>query len=240
MNQAGCHDLPGIGIHVDDGGVGRLAVVVVNGARMRDLRRLKQACVRAASSNGWAEPLLLPTSARDPGAAPAVRALGLGAAMVVGVGGDGSVRACAHVLAGTGVPVAIVPAGWANLVAGALGLPGRLEAAVAVAFGGRDRSIDLASAADVTFAAMAGIGLDAAVVGATPAMAKRLVGWPAYAAAATSQLHRRPATFTVQLGGGAPVTRLARSVAVGDCRQLPGGVPVMADARLDTPTLGVA
>src|SRR5258708_25580243 len=112
MNQAGCHDLPGIGITVDDGGVGRLGVVVVNGARMRDLRRLKQACVRAASSNGWAEPLLLPTSARDPGAAPAVRALGLGAAMVVGVGGDGTVRACAHVLAGTGVaPAGLAPGG---------------------------------------------------------------------------------------------------------------------------------
>src|SRR5258708_20859728 len=98
MNQAGCHDLPGIGITVDDGGVGRLAVVVVNGARMRDLRRLKQACVRAASSNGWPEPLLPPTSPRDPGAAPPVRALGLVAALVVGVGRDRTVRASAHVL----------------------------------------------------------------------------------------------------------------------------------------------
>jgi diacylglycerol kinase family enzyme len=240
MNQAGRYDLPGNGITGDDGGVGRLAVVVVNGARMRDLRRLKQACMRAASGNGWAEPLLLPTSAVDPGAGPAVRALGLGAAMVVGVGGDGTVRACAHVLAGTGVPLAIVPAGSANLVARALGVPGRLEAAVAVAFGGRDRSIDLASASDVTFAAMAGIGLDAAVVGATPAFAKRLVGWPAYAAAATSQLHGRPATFTLQLDGGAPVSRLARSVVVGNCGLLPGGFPIMPDARLDDGMLDVA
>ncbi len=220
--------------------MGRLAVVVVNGARMRDLRRLKQACMQAATANGWAEPLLLPTSASDPGAGPAAQALDLGAAMVVAVGGDGTVRACAHVLAGTDVPLAIVPAGSANLVARALGLPGRLEAAVAVAFGGRDRRIDVASAGDMTFAAMAGIGLDAAVVSATPAMAKRLVGWPAYAAAATSQLHRRPATFTLRLDGGAPLIRLARSVAVGNCGLLPGGFPIMPDARLDDGILDVA
>ena len=60
-----------------------------------------------------------------------------------------------------------------------------------MAFGGRDRRIDLASADGMTFAAMAGIGLDAAVVGATPAVAKRLAGWPAYAAAAAGQLHGR-------------------------------------------------
>jgi diacylglycerol kinase family enzyme len=237
---AECHDLPGNGITGDDGGVGRLAVVVVNGARMRDLRRLKQACLQAASANGWAEPLLLPTSASDPGAGPAARALDLGAAMVVAVGGDGTVRACAHVLAGTDVPLAIVPAGAANLVARALGLPGRLEAAVAVAFGGRDRRIDVASAGDVTFAAMAGIGLDAAVVRATPAVAKRLVGWPAYAAAATSQLHGRPATLTLRIDGGAPVSRPARSVAVGNCGLLPGGFPIMPDARLDDGMLDVA
>jgi diacylglycerol kinase family enzyme len=240
VNQADWYDLPGNGVTGDDGGVGRLAVVVVNGARMGDLRRLKQACGPAASANGWAEPLLLPTSASDPGAGPAIRALDLGAAMVVAVGGDGTVRACAHVLAGTDVPLAIVPAGSANLVARALGLPGRLETAVAVAFGGRDRRIDLASAGDVTFAAMAGIGLDAAVVGATPAMAKRLFGWPAYAAAATSQLRGRLATFTMRLDGGAPFIRPARSVAVGNCGLLPGGFPIMPDARLDDGMLDVA
>ncbi len=207
---------------------------------MRDLRRLRQACGRAASGAGWAEPVLLPTSADDPGAGPAGQALELGAAMVVAVGGDGTVRACAQALAGTDVPLAIVPAGSANLVALALGLPGRLEAAVAVAFGGRDRRIDLATAGDMTFAAMAGIGLDAAVVGATPAVAKHLAGWPAYAAAAVGQLHMRPAAFRLRLDGGAPLTGPARSVAVGNCGLLPGGFPIMPDAQLDDGMLDVA
>ena len=214
--------------------------MVVNGARMRDLRRLRQACRQAASANGWAEPVLLPTSAADPGTGPAGRALQLGAAMVVAVGGDGTVRACAHALAGTDVPLGIVPAGSANLVARALGLPGRLESAVTVAFGGRDRRIDAASAQEMTFAAMAGIGLDAAVVGASAVAAKRLAGWPAYAAAAAGQLHRRPATFTLRLDGGAPLTGPARSIAVGNCGLLPGGFPIMPDARLDDGMLDVA
>lgn len=220
--------------------MGKLAVVVINGARMRDLRRLRQVCLRAAASYGWAEPVLLPTSAADPGSGPARQALELGAALVVAVGGDGTVRACAQVLGGTGVPLAIVPAGSANLVALALGLPGRLDPAVTVAFGGQDRRIDLAAAEDMTFAAMAGIGLDAAVVGATPAAAKRLLGWPAYAAAAVGQLHRRPATFSVRLDGSAPLIGPARSIAVGNCGLLPGGFAIMPDAQLDDGMLDVA
>ena len=215
-------------------------MVVVNGARMPDLRRLRQACRLAAASNGWAEPVLLPTSAGDPGCGPAHQALELGAAMVVAVGGDGTVRACAQVLGGTGVPLAIVPAGSANLVAMALGLPRRLNPAVAAAFGGRDRRIDLASADGMTFAAMAGMGLDAAVVGATPAAAKQLAGWPAYAVAAAGLLHRRPAAFTLRLDDRAPVNGPARSVAVGNCGLLPGGFPIMPEAQLDDGMLDVA
>jgi diacylglycerol kinase family enzyme len=227
-------------VDVDDGQVARIAVVVVNGARMRDLRRLRQACGRAASSFGWAEPVLLATSAADPGAGPAREALTLGAALVVAVGGDGTVRACAQALAGADVPLGIVPAGSANLLALALGLPGRLESAVAVAFGGEDRRIDVATAGDMTFAAMAGIGLDAAVVGATPGAAKQLAGWPAYAAAAVGQLRRRPATFNVRLDGSAPLIGTARSVTVGNCGLLPGGFPIMPDAQLDDGMLDVA
>ena len=218
-----------------------LAVVVVNGARVRDVYRLRRACADAASAHGWAAPLVLSTTPADSGTGMARRALEVGAALVVAAGGDGKVRACAQVQAGTGVPLAIVPAGSANLTANALGIPGRMEAALRVGFGGRDRRIDLASAAGWTFVAMAGIGLDAAVVGATPSSVKRLAGWPAYAAAAaaTGLLLRRPATFSVRLDGRDPVIRRARSVTVGNSGALPGGFSIMPDARLDDGVLDV-
>jgi diacylglycerol kinase family enzyme len=220
-------------------GTGGLAAVVVNGARVRDADRLRDACQRAAAAAGWQPPLLLPTTRDDLGTGQASRAVQAGAGLVIVVGGDGTVRACAQALAGNGVPLAIVPVGSANLTARALGLPGRLVPALEVAFGGQDRRIDLGSADGAAFAAMAGIGLDAAVVAGARGLAKRLVGWPAYAVAATGQLLRRPVTFTIRIDGGEPLTRLARCVTVGNSGALPGGFAIMPDARLDDGRLDV-
>ncbi len=217
----------------------RLPVLVVNTARVRDVRRLRLACEQAAKARGWREPLVLTTTPADGGSGMARRALEVGAALVIAAGGDGTVRACAEVVAGTGVPLAIIPAGSANLTATALGLPARADAALSVAFGGRDRRIDLAVADGMTFAAMAGIGLDAAVVGATPRVAKRLAGWSAYAAAAAGQLLRPPATFSVRLDDRDVLIRRARSVTVGNSGALPGGFAIMPDAQLDDGMLDV-
>lgn len=218
---------------------GRLPAVVVNGSRVRDVGRLRRACELAAGTAGWQRPLIGATTADDAGSGLTRAALEAGAALVVAVGGDGTVRACAEALAGSRVPLAIVPAGSANLTARALGIPVRLGPALAVAFGGRNRTIDLGRADGAVFVAMAGIGLDAAVVGAARGLAKRLAGWPAYAAAATGQLLRRPVTFTVGIDGGAPLVRRARCVTVGNSGALPGGFAIMPDARLDDGRLDV-
>ncbi len=217
----------------------RLPVLVVNTARVQDVRRMRRACELAAIKRGWAVPLLLTTTPADGGTGMARRALEVGAALVVAVGGDGTVRACAEVVAGTGVPLAIVPVGSANLTATALGTPARVIPALRVAFGGRDRRIDLAMADGMIFAAMAGIGLDAAVVGSTPRAAKRLAGWSAYAAAAAGHLLGPPATFSVRLDDRDVLIRQARSVTVGNSGALPGGFPIMPDALLDDGMLDV-
>jgi len=200
---------------------------------------MHRACAAAAAAAGWQPPLLLPTTADESGAVQTRAAVEAGAALVVAVGGDGTVRACAEVLAGGGVPLAIVPAGSANLTARALGIPGRPGPALETAFGGQNRTIDLGSADGMTFVAMAGIGLDAAVVGAAQGLAKRMAGWPAYAVAATGQLLRRPVTFTIRIDDGEPLTRRAHCVTVGNSGALPGGFPVMPDARLDDGRLDV-
>ncbi len=221
------------------GETGPRAAVVVNTARIRDAARLRDACERAAAAAGWQRPVLLPTTSDDPGTGLARRAVDAGAALVVAVGGDGTVRACAQALAGSEVPLAIVPAGSANLTANALGTPGRVRPALAVAFRGRDRRIDLGDADGSVFVAMAGMGLDAAVVGGAAAAAKRFTGWPAYAAAAAGQLLRRPVTFVIQVDDGQPMTRRARCVTVGNSGALPGGFAIMPEARLDDGRLDV-
>jgi diacylglycerol kinase family enzyme len=212
--------------------------VVVN-SRVRDPGRLREACDRVAAACGWAAPVLLPTTVDDGGAGLALRAVKDGADLVIAAGGDGTVRACAEALAGTDVPLAVVPCGCANLTAVALGVPARLGAALRVALQGRDRCIDLASADGALFTAMAGIGVDAAIVGATRSSAKRRAGWPAYAGAAVGHLLRPPSGFTIRLDGGDPLIRRAQSVAVGNSGLLPGGFPIMPDALLDDGMLDV-
>ena len=214
------------------------AAIIINRTRVRDLPRFRRHCCLAAHAAGW-EPSFAETTPGDPGLGLARDALAAGARLVVAAGGDGTVRACAHVLAGTGVPLAIVPRGTANLAARALRIPARLDAALAVGFGGRDRQVDLAEAGGMLFAAMAGIGLDAAVVSGTPDLLKRHLGWLAYAAGGATRLAGRRCAFTLRLDGGPPLTRLARSVVVGNVGLLPGGFTLLPDARPDDGLLDV-
>ena len=212
---------------------------MVNPGRVHGLHRLREHAERAAAEHGWARPLFLRTTAADPGTGAARSAVEAGASLVVAIGGDGTVHACVQALACSGVPLAIVPAGTANLTARALRLPAGLDAALAVAFGGADATIDLGLADGSWFTAMAGIGLDAAVVAGTSPLARRVAGWPAYAAFAVGHLLRPAAEFTITLDDAPPVRRVARSVTVGNSGALPGGFPILPAARPDDGVLDV-
>jgi len=214
------------------------AAIIINRTRVRDLPRFRRQCCLAARAAGW-EPTFAETTPGDHGLGAARDALAAGAGLVVAAGGDGTVRACAQALAGTGVPLVIVPRGTANLAARALGIPVRPDAALAAGFGGRDHPIDLAEADGMLFAAMAGIGLDAAVVSSTPDLLKRHLGWLAYAAGGVTRLAGRRRVFSLRLDGGPRLTRLARSVVVGNVGLLPGGFALLPDARLDDGLLDV-
>ena len=214
-----------------------LAAFVLNPGRVRGAAGVVAGCVAAATAAGW-DSLALETSAGDPGTSLARRAVAAGAGRVFAVGGDGTVRACAEALAGTEIPLAIVPRGTANLAARALGIPHRLGAALAAGFGGHERRIDLATADGMTFAAMAGLGVDAAVVAAAPAWLKSRAGWLAYAATGAGLAHGPRASFEISLDG-TPLACAARSVVAGNAGLLPGGFVLLPTARLDDGQLDV-
>jgi diacylglycerol kinase family enzyme len=216
---------------------------VVNRTLLRDSRGFLRRCRRAADDRGW-KPWFAPTSQAEDGLALTRRAVADGASLVFAAGGDGTVRACAEALAGTGVPLAIVPLGTANLTAWALGVPARADRAVDAGFDGRDRRIDLArvegtGGSATTFAAMAGIGLDAAVVEATREQLKRRFGWVAYAVSGVTRLSLPPRDFTVRLDAAEPLRRRARCVVVANAGLLPGGFTLLPGARLDDGLLDV-
>jgi diacylglycerol kinase family enzyme len=243
-----------------------LVAFVLNGTLLRDPRRFARHCRAAAEDHGW-EPWFVPAPDRAAAEIPVLtrRAVTAGAALVVAAGGDGTVRACAEGLADTGVPLAIVPLGTANLIARALGVPGQAERALEVAFGGRDQLIDLGRVTDAAggdleagpraggdleagpraggggfvFAAMAGIGLDAAVVEAARPYVKRRLGWVAYAVAGATRLRWPASDFTIGIDGAAPLRRRARCVVVANAGLLPGGFTLLPAARLDDGQLDV-
>lgn len=211
---------------------------VVNGSLVRSGGHFLALCREAAARHGWRADFLVTEKAGEGVTAASGAALD-GAGLVVAVGGDGTVRGCAEGLAGTGVPLAVVPHGTANLLARTLRIPGNPKAALAVALNssGVNAAIDLAVADDVPFTAMAGMGLDAAVVAAT--RLKHQIGWLAYAISGAAHLALAPTRFTISLDGGTPVEREARSVVVGNSGLLPGGFSLLPDARPDDGVLDI-
>src|SRR5918995_1752773 len=103
-------------------------------------------------------------------------ALKEGADLVIVWGGDGMVQRCVDALAGSGVPVGIIPAGTANLLAHNLGIPEDLAEAVRIAFHGRRRALDLGKLNGEHFAVMAGVGFDADMINDADRDAKDRLG----------------------------------------------------------------
>jgi YegS/Rv2252/BmrU family lipid kinase len=211
---------------------------VVNGSLVRGDRRLLALCGEAAARYGWRAEFLV-TEKADDGVTAASSAALDGIDLVVAVGGDGTVRGCAEGLARTTVPLGIMPRGTANLLARTLRIPGHPRAALAVALDSRgvDRTIDLAVADGVPFTAMAGMGLDAAVVAGT--RLKHRFGWIAYAMSGAVHLALPPARFSIRFDDGATVEREARAVVVGNSGLLPGGFSLLPEARPDDGLLDV-
>ena len=85
-----------------------------------------------------------------------------GAEAVVVAGGDGTVVCAGHALAGTGVPLGILPFGTMNLLAKDLGLPiGDVARALAVVASGTVRAIDVGDVNGHSFLCASMLGLPA-------------------------------------------------------------------------------
>lgn len=99
----------------------------------------------AAANFGITHVHWLETTVEDPGTGQALRALRLGASVVIAAGGDGTVRAVAAGMAHSGVRMGILPQGTGNLLARNLGLPiDDVASGLSVALGESHRRVDLA------------------------------------------------------------------------------------------------
>lgn len=214
------------------------------------LDQLRPVVAEHANRHGWAPTRWYATRSDDAGRSAAEQALAAGPAVVMVAGGDGTVRAVAEVLQGTGVPLALVPAGTGNLLARDVGAPlSDLVACVTVAFSGQERAVDV-GVVDLedehgerrthTFVVMAGIGLDAEMAESTSSTAKKHLGWFAYVTPiARSVIANRLFHFSYRIDGARVRSTRAHTVIVGNCGTLTGNMLLIPAAIIDDGLLDV-
>ena len=214
----------------------RRCAVIYNPTKVSD--QFRQLVTNRLERDSWADTLWLETSADDPGRGMTKEAVAAQVDLVIGAGGDGTVRVVADGLAGSGIPMGLVPAGTANLLARNLDLPLEEDAAVEIAFAGHTRKIDLIKLTvddrpPEHFAVIAGIGVDAMIMDETDPDLKDKIGSAAYVLAAAKALGRLPIRLTVQLDDHRPVRRRAMICAMANVGKLAGNVTLIPEAVPD-------
>ena len=221
----------------------KTAAVIYNPIKV-NLKNLKATVKLAESQAGWSKSMWFGTSVLDPGGEATNQALAEGADVVLAAGGDGTIRAVAQSLRGTGVPLAILPSGTGNLLARNMSLRlDNLAVSVDTAFSGQARAIDVGvveaeradgSRSSHVFLVMAGLGLDAQMAANTNAMLKARVGWIAYIhAIARAARDNNHVKVRYSVDGGPQASATVNTVIVGNCGQLPGGIQLLPEAVID-------
>lgn len=161
----------------------------------------------AAQLRDSAGPLeLLPTTGPNTAGAIARQAIDAGARLICVAGGDGTVNETAAGVAGTGVPLAVLPAGTANVLCMETGLgsnamrvaesfPALVEREIAVGsltVEGRDPRL---------FLCMTGVGLDARIVRIVTPAFKRRFGKLSYWQGGFAQIGKKLEEFDIRIDG---------------------------------------
>ena len=184
------------------------------------------------------------TSADAPGRAMPAEAVHAGCDVGVAVGGDGTVRTVAEVLAsaGEGAPaLGIVPQGTGNLLARNLGIPvGSIPKALDVIAAGHQRRIDMGwtrtddAEVENGFLVMVGFGLDAHMLAETDDDLKGKAGWLAYVAAmGRAVTASETVDFRITLDDGEQQTFSGHTLLIGNCGDIQGGFTLLPDAVVD-------
>jgi len=218
--------------------------VILNPSKVEDVAQFQALVTQLAQESGWNPPRWHFTTVEDSGTGQAEQTAIEGADLVIVCGGDGTVRQVCAELAGTGIPVGIIPAGTGNLLARNLDIPLFIRAAIDIALNGQDRAIDMVSVRgdeieDTHFMVMAGMGFDAAIMEGVNEDIKKRVGWLAYVWSALKSLMFPVTRVEISVDGGEWTTHRARTIVVGNVGYLQAGMPLLPDAAIDDGKLDV-
>lgn len=223
----------------------RVAAIIVNPTKFDNLATVRAQVTKGCLAAGWAQPLWAETTVQDPGTGQARQAVKDGATLICPLGGDGTVRAVAAALVGTETPMGLLPRGTGNLLARNLNLPlVSIDEALRVALTGQNKRVDVGRLTvdqsgehenpdEHIFLVMAGVGFDAAIMADAPERLKNTVGPLAYTFSAAKNLRGPQFKVRMKIDGEAEFTRRARSVVIGNCGKLTGGLVLLPEAEVD-------
>ncbi|GAA1846125.1 diacylglycerol/lipid kinase family protein [Asanoa iriomotensis] len=161
------------------------------------------------------------------------KALDAGAELIFVWGGDGMVQRTVDAMARAGaadVPLAILPAGTANLLAANLEIPEDLATAVEIGLHGRRRSVDLGRVNGEHFAVMAGAGFDGELIRDADGGLKDRLGRVAYAWTGVRHVRDGAVPMRVTVDGEEWYTGAASCVLLGNVGTITGGIRAFDDA----------
>lgn len=215
-------------VNMDGHGAASLGAAELRG-RVAEAFAAAGADVRVELVDGAGLSAALETEMSD---APAFDVLAVG-------GGDGTIGTAAGHLAGTGIPLGVLPLGTLNHFARDLGIPDELERACAAIAGGRSRAIDVAEVNGRVFVNNSSIGIYPYLV-ETREQQRRTLGlgkWGAMALACAWMLHRFPLRrLTIRTADGARKRRTPCAFIGNNCYAVEG--PALGTrAALDRGTL---
>ena len=223
----------------------RVAAIIVNPTKFDDIQAVRNLVTKGCLAAGWDQPLWVETTTADPGTGQARQAVKDGATLICALGGDGTVRAVAAALVGTETPIGLLPHGTGNLLARNLNLPvDSVQAALRVALTGQNKRVDVGRLTldlsgederpqERIFLIMAGVGFDAAIMADAPERLKRTVGPLAYTFSGVKNLRGPQFKVRMTIDGEPEFSRRARSVVIGNCGRLTGGLVLMPQAQVD-------
>jgi len=157
--------------------------------------------------------------------------------VVIAAGGDGTINEVVNGLAGSALPLALLPMGTANVLAAEIGLDASSKAVVEAVLSGQVTPIHLGEANGRRFTLMAGVGMDAEVVATVDPDLKRKTGKFAYAVATFMRwMEYRRRRFRIVIDG---VAHEAAAAIVANGHYYAGRFVCANDAKITEASLHV-
>jgi YegS/Rv2252/BmrU family lipid kinase len=173
----------------------------------------------------------------------AIEAIKKSPSLIVAAGGDGTFNEVINGIAGSEIPMAILPIGTTNVLAKELDIPENVEGAIEIAVGRTPKKISLgkimithhSSLITRYFVLMAGVGFDGEAVFGINETIKKISGKGAYIYSGIKTLFRfNPDELILNIDGE---TFSGYSVIIGNASKYGGHFKVAPDARLTDPVL---